>query len=309
MTCLLVLILLAATGCNSEPAQPTGKIRVFVSIPPQVFFAERIGGEHVEVEVLVGQGQSPHSYEPTPKQIAGLVNARIYFSIDMPFEERLVEKIRQSHENLEIVNTSQGIWLIKNEEHPEGSETGEHEHKHADDEIDPHVWMSPQNAKIIAGNMCNALKELDPGRSEQYSKNLSRLEKELDNLDRSIASVLKPLKGKEFYVFHPAFGYFARAYGLKQVAVETGGKEPSARQLAELIEKAKKAGVKVIFVQPQFSRSSAEAVAKEIGGAVVPIDSLARDYVQNLNELSQQIFHQLEKTMPPPEDWRKRRVK
>ena len=149
--------------------------------------------------------------------------------------------------------------------------------------------MSPRLAKLIAANIYEGLKSVDPAYGADYEKNLRALQGRLDEINAKLAKALAPLRGKEFMVFHPAFGHFAKEYGLKQVAVEIEGKEPSAKELAQLVDWAKREGVKVIFVQPQFSRKSAEAVAKSVGGVVVPMDPLAKDYVKNLEEMASKI--------------------
>lgn len=146
--------------------------------------------------------------------------------------------------------------------------------------------MSPRLVKIQARAICEALARLDPAGKAHFEANLKAYSAELDRLDARLAARLAPLKGRKMYVFHPAFGYFADAYGLLQVPIETEGKEPGPRQLARLVDQAKRDQVKVMFVQPQFSTKSARAVAASLGGAVVPIDPLARDYLANLERLA-----------------------
>ena len=282
---LLALGALAAS-CSDRPAEEaSGKLRVAVSIPPQASFVERVGGEHVEALVLVPPGQSPHAYEPTPRQMASLATARLFFSIGVPFEKRLLEKLR-AMKSLRVVEMHEGVPLRQMAPAEEDHEDGHH---HAAGEPDPHCWLNPRYVKTMAANVARALKELDPPHAADYEKNLQAFQAELDAADARIAKALEPLKGREMMVFHPAFGYFCDAYGLKQVVVEAEGKEPSARQLAAFIERAKRAGAKVIFVEPQFSRRSAEAIAAAVGAEVVALDPLARDYVANLEAMAQAI--------------------
>jgi len=284
-----------------QPAWGQGekaKIPVFVSILPQAYFLERIGGTHVDVEVLIGAGQSPHSYEPTPKQMAKLATARAFFGIGVPVEKGVLRKIRQSHKQLVIVETQQGITYryLAGHDHEQGEGHGKNERaggnethsraKAGPKTPDPHIWMAPKLAKIQARNICDALNRLDPAHKQEYAANMRAFDADLDRVDARISRSLAPLKGRKMYVFHPAFGYFADAYGLIQVPIEIEGKEPVARQLAKLIDRAKKDGVKVMFVQPQFPARSAEAVAKAIGGVVVPIDPLAGDYPANLDKIA-----------------------
>ncbi|MCX5836277.1 MAG: zinc ABC transporter substrate-binding protein [Deltaproteobacteria bacterium] len=264
------------------------KLPVFVSILPQAYFLERIGGHHVDVGVLVGEGQSPHTYEPTPKQMAKLATAKAYFRIGVPVERGVLRKIRQSHKNLVIVETQKGIayrYLAGHDhDHGEGH-VKDHEAK-GHKTPDPHLWMDPKLVKIQARNIYDALCRLDTAHTQDYTGNLKAFLADLDRVDARISRSLAPLKGRMMYVFHPAFGYFADSYGLVQAPIEIEGKEPGAKQLAHLIERAKKDRVKVIFVQPQFSMRSAGTVAKEIGGVVVPINPLARDYLANLEKIA-----------------------
>jgi len=303
---LKALVALLALGLmvSSAPAGATQvrKLRVVVSVLPQAYFVERIGGERVEVDVLVGPGQSPHAWEPTPRQVEGLARAQVYFRIGIDFENALVPRIEKMFRHLRIVDTRRNVPLrsMSADELAAAEADGAHEHGEActhntgattapAGSPDPHIWLSPLLAKIQAQTICDALVELDPEHAEEYRENLAAFHRDLDRVHARIAEVLAPLKGRPVFVYHPAFGYFTDTYGLRQVPVEIGGKEPTARQLAALIEKAKTAGAKVIFVQPQFPTKSAAAVAQAIGGAVVPIDDLPRDYLRNLEELADKI--------------------
>lgn len=279
---LSTLLLLFAPGCSGEPGEPGGKVRAFVSVPPQAYFVERVGGPHVEVEALVAPGQSPHTFEPAPRQMAKLSEAQVYFGIGVPFEKTLLEKIEGAFKRLRVVDTRAGAQLR--------AMTAPHEHG---GEPDPHLWLNPRLVKIMAADICASLKDLDPAHARDYEANLRAFLEDLDELDSRIAAALTPLAGREFFVYHGAFSYFAHAYGLKQVAVQIGGKEPGAKRLAALIERAKKGNVRVIFVQPQFSTASAEAVAGAIGAKVVAIDPLAKDYLKNLEETARKITEAL----------------
>jgi zinc transport system substrate-binding protein len=279
-----------SASCEGGRAEPTeSAMLVFVSIPPQKYFVERIAGSHVRVEVLVGPGQSHHTYEATPRQIAGLHRARAYFRIGVPFEHGLVEKIGASMPHLEIIDTSRGVPLIDmKEECDEPGETAE-EHAHESGK-DPHIWLDPKRVKVQARTIAAELTRLDPAHREEFARNLAEFEKDLDAADASIARKLSPVRGREFFVFHPAYGYFADAYGLKQVAVESGGKEPSLRGLTRLIRTARRDNARIIFVQPQFPVAAAQSVAQAIGGKVVPADPLSTDYLRNLENMADQIL-------------------
>jgi zinc transport system substrate-binding protein len=300
---LLIGLVAACSGPSGEQKQkgaatppvspPGGTLSVFVSILPQAYFLERIGGKRVGVEVMVKSGQDPHTFEPTPQQMARLATADAFFRIGVEFENTLIPRIQSTMKELALVDCRNKIRLRQMEAHGhDGEEDEEARHEeegHADEEhegTDPHIWLSVRNAIGMAGTMHEALLRLDPEGKETYDRGYGDLVGDLEALDQRIARILEPVKGEPFFVFHPSFGYFAEDYGLEQIAVETGGAEPSARQLARLIEEARKRGVRVLFVQPQFSRKSAETIATEIGGAVVPIDPLARDYIDNLEKMA-----------------------
>ncbi len=316
---MALAVLMTGPLCARPAARTDGKLPVFVSIPPEAYFVERVGGGRVRVSVLVGPGQEPHNFEPTPKQLVQLGKARIYFAIGFPFEDTLVRKISATFRNLRFVNIRQGVslrYMLAGGGHhhhgPDGEgahpgeAAGEHdgnhgaETEHARGYPDPHTWMSPRNVKIMARNIAHALEAADPAGADLYRANLRRFLADLDAVDREIATALAPVKGREVLVFHPAFGYFTEAYGLKQVAVELGGRAPTARRLAELIARARRDRVRVIFVQPQFSTRTAKAVAKAIHGAVVPMDPLARDYLDNLRSMARKVRDALGAPQPRP---------
>ena len=288
-------LLVVAFGVPCFAGEAPIKVKVCVSILPQAYFVERVGGSHVDITVLVKPGQSPHTYEPTPKEIAALSEAKAYFTIGVPFEAALVEKAKSALPGLLIVDTRKGITLrtvTDRETFPGGGAKpakASDDHDKRGGEADPHIWLAPRLVKAQAATICEALKQIDPPNAADYDANLEAFQNDLDAVDKRIAKALAPLKGREFFVYHPAFGYFADAYGLKQTAVEIEGKEPGARQLAELIDHAKSENVKVIFVQPQFSTKGAQAVADAIGGAVIAIDDLSRDYLGNLENIGAQV--------------------
>jgi zinc transport system substrate-binding protein len=299
-------IFLAFLACGAGPlgAEPT---RVAVSLPPYAWLTERIGGEHVDVLTLVEEGEDPHSFQPPPRRIADLGQSAVWFVVGMPFEEPLVEKLSQSSPKLLVIPVHEGIELASWEGHdhaheheheheakpeadqnPAGKEE-DHEHDHEHGELDPHVWLSPVLLKQQAHTVAHALAEVIPDHAETFEANAVALEAELDALHVSLTDALAPLKGATVYVFHPAYGYFARDYGLRQEAIESAGREPSAKQLTELIARAKADGVKLILAQPQFSSASAEKVARAIGGQVLTVNDLARDVPATLRQLAEAV--------------------
>jgi zinc transport system substrate-binding protein len=271
---------------SSEQGEPI----VFVSIGPQLYLVQSIAGSRIRVEVLVQPGQDPHTFEPTPKQMTQLSRAKLYFRIGVAFEQSLIPRIRSSNPQLKIIDTQVGIDLREIEEGDNEGQGGEDHEEHG---LDPHTWLSPLLAKRQAQTIRDALIEADSDGRAVYEAGYQSLTAELDSLHEEIATALAPYRGEEIFVYHPAYGYFTDEYGLRQAAVETGGSEPSAQQLARLIERARQRGIRIIFVQPQFSRTGAEAVAEAIGGVVVPLDPLAEDYVGNLREMARKIAESL----------------
>ncbi|MBN4068178.1 zinc ABC transporter substrate-binding protein [Desulfotalea psychrophila] len=265
------------------------KLDVFVSIPPQKWLCEQLGQGHVEVKLLLAKGQEPHGFEPSPRQIKALSSASLFFTTGLVFEQEITRRLQSGTSNLQIIDTSKNVEKIPMDSY--GHEHG-HEHEH-NATLDPHVWLSPPNLKSMAVIMAAALIEQDSDNEPFYKKNLWLLEALLDDLDESLKKELAPYEGASFFVFHPAFGYFAHRYHLQQIAVETGGKSPTPKQLFALIRKARERGVKVIFAQPQFDSRSAMSVAKGIGGKVVPLDPLAENVVENMGKMGVAIANAL----------------
>ncbi|MGA7980477.1 MAG: zinc ABC transporter substrate-binding protein, partial [Chromatiaceae bacterium] len=243
---------------------------VFVSVLPLKTIVGRIGDGHVRVEAMVQPGQSPHSFEPTPRQVAELAKADLYVRTGMPFEDVWMGRFRAVNPRMRVLDARAGIRLRRHENE---------EHGHA---MDPHVWTSPLLVKVIAHNIRDTLVELDPPHTRDYEANYAAFIAELSALDRQIHAILQGLPSRSFMVFHPAWGYFAETYGLTQIPVQREGKEPGAKALAALVDEARREGVKVIFVQPQLSSRAAEQLARAIHGRVETIDPLAPDYVENM---------------------------
>ncbi|WP_028574585.1 metal ABC transporter solute-binding protein, Zn/Mn family [Desulfonatronovibrio hydrogenovorans] len=271
------------------------KIKVMVSITPQKYFVEKIGEDLVDVSVLLPPGASPHSFEPRPGQMVELGRAEIYMAIGVEYEKALLPKIRSIHPDLNIVHTDHGIKKVSmiphshdhghdhghDHDHNHGHGHDHHHHHHEGD--DPHVWLSPDLVMIQASNILDALVQASPENRDYFQKNYLEFIRELMILDQEIKEVFSDIQpGTKFMVFHPAWGYFARAYGLVQVAVEIQGKEPKAADLKHLIDIARQENIRVVFVSPQFSERSASTIAQSIGGETVSIDPLAEDWEKNM---------------------------
>jgi zinc transport system substrate-binding protein len=220
--------------------------------------------------------------------MSALARAHVYFSVGLPFEELLSKKIGGQKDAPEIVDTSAGIKKLAFEE---GEHDHDHDHDHGHDhgESDPHIWLAPEKIRAQVTTIAATLKKLAPEHAAEFDTNLANYLDKLGALDLAISDKMDPFLGETFFVYHPAFGYFADAYGLYQEPVETGGNKPTPKALAQFIKHAKDEGAKVIFVQPQFDQRNAQTVAKEIGGRVVPLDPLAEDVLGNLKTIADNI--------------------
>lgn len=276
---LLILSTVVSPTIASEP------ISAFVSILPQKTFVKKIGGDRVDVSVLVEPGGNPHTYEPKPRQMAALSKTRLFFAIGVTFEQAWLQRISGLNKEMRIVHTEKGIERRKMGEHHDTEGGPDHDQVSAD----PHVWLSPPLVMLQARNILYALTEVDPAGRNDYERNYKRFIDEIADLDTELMATFAETGGnRTFMVFHPSWGYFADAYGLKQVAVEIEGKEPKPREMRDLVEFARKRQIAAIFVQPQFSRKGAEVIAREIGAQVAVADPLAEDWAQNLRAVAAQ---------------------
>lgn len=262
-------------------------VRTFASIAPLAGFVQRVGGDRVSVESLVQTGQSPHSYQATARQAARLGGADLFFSLGLPFEHMLLKKLRQADSGVRVVDLREGLELLSADH--QCSHDDHAGHACSDGELDLHVWMSPSAAIQMVRTIRDALVEVDPAGVGTYDENAQGFVSELETVRDEIAAQLSPYRGETFLVFHPAFGYFGREFGLEQQAIEIEGKSPSMRQLEQIIRQARADNVHVIFVQPQFPQDSADLVARQIGGTVVRIDPLSVDYLANLRDIADKL--------------------
>ncbi len=274
---IIIIILSFCLGCRgSVPSDQ--KIGVAVTILPQAEFVESIGGEKIWVTIMVPPGAEPHTYEPKPGQMVDLAKARIYAKLGsgIEFELANMDKIIEVNKQISIIDCSKGITLLKSEDPDEPG-------------TDPHIWMSPLNTKIIVGNICDGLIQIDPDNKSFYETNRDNYTEKLTKLDYDIKSGLSGIKNRSFIIYHPFLSYYARDYNLKQIPIEELGKEPTASHIAELINTARKDNIKVVFVSPQFNSQSAKVIAAGIDGKVIPIDHLARNYLSNLRSISEEL--------------------
>jgi len=261
---LFLLIGLAAAG----QADAEGPVRVAVSILPQAEFVERVAGERAVVTVMLPPGASPPTYEPSPGQLAEVSRVDLYARVGagFVFETAWWDGLAAANPDMHVVDCSENVELLG---------------------TDPHIWLSPRNAKEMARSIACGLAHVDPQNAEHYASNLEAYLEELDALDGSIQEALTGLENRTLMVFHAAWGYFARDYGLVQKAIEEEGKAPTPRGIARLIRRAKAMGVRTIFASPEFRTDQADLIAREIGGSVVLISPLARTYIANMRKVAE----------------------
>lgn len=285
-------------------------VNAVVSIVPQKTFVKAIGKDKVDVSVMVKPGNSPHTYEPKPSQMRNLSKADIYFSIGVEFEEAWLPKFANQNKKMKIVNMSKDIKRIPmvahhhhedEHEHHADHDKDEHEH-HADHDehkhhhhhhhgnLDPHVWISPDNVKVLAKTTLKYLIKIDRKNKNYYEKNYKEFIKHINETDKKIKEIFKNLpKDSKFMVYHPSWGYFAKQYDLVQVPVEIEGKAPKPKEVQELIKHAKEEKIKAIFINPEFSDQLARQIANELHISVISVSPLSENWSQNLIKFSKAI--------------------
>lgn len=264
---LLMAVVAAVVVCVAACGQKhADKPVVTVSIPPQKYLLEKITGDRVDIKCLLSSGANPESYEPSMSHLVNLGKSEAYFCIgNIGFETAIVDKVRANNPRIKIFNNSDGIPLI----------VGTHGHGAGNEaEVDPHTWSSVKNAKVIASNMYRAMMDMDPGNGEYYTANYNRLAVSLDSLDARIAAMLAPHRGAAFVVWHPSLSYFARDYGLEQIAIGSESKESSVRSMQARIDEAISDSAQVFFFQKEFDTRQAQVVNEQLGAEMVTINPL-----------------------------------
>jgi len=263
-------------------------INTVVSILPEKTFVKAIGGEKVNISLMVLPGNSPHTYEPKPSQMKEIAQATLYFAIGVEFENVWLDKFKDLNQKMQIVDLSEGIEKLPMTAHHDEDPADTHSKEQQG--TDPHIWTSPENVKIIALHIYEALVKTDPANESYYKQNYTTFLSLIEKTDSKIKSILSvKAKGTKFMVFHPSWGYFAKAYGLVQLPVEAEGKAPKPRELIALIKEAREEEVKAIFTQPEFSDSSAKIIASELGIPVIKVSPMAPDWSENLIKIAKAI--------------------
>lgn len=336
LSVLGALAVLAAPNAQAEDSAP---LHVAVSVPPVEWMVDQLAGDHVAITTLVKPGNSPHTYDPTPRQVAELSTVPLYLAIGVPFEQVWLPRLEKNNAEMQVVHLEEGLntrHFGSGEAHDHGhDEAHGHEHNahhdddHSDDhadhdehedhdehhhdehegheehhdehaghdahhdedeglgEADPHLWLDPQRMQTVVERAAEVLEARLPQHASEIDANEQRLLKTLSELDEQIAQTLAPYKGRNFLIFHPSFGYFADRYSLEQHAIEVSGREPTPREMAMLITRAKDENIGTIFVSGQFSQTAAKRIASSLEAEVAVLDPLAEDYLDNLKHATE----------------------
>lgn len=251
------------------------RLSVTVSILPYADFVWQVGGDRVDVSVMVPPGASPHSYEPTPSQMVSLSNTEVYVQVGsgIEFEMIWMDDLIAQNPGMTIINGSAGIDLLASSDPDEPG-------------MDPHVWTSPINAKIIVQDIRDGLIAIDPAHEDYYRSNAENYMEQLDELDTYIHGELDSYSNRHFLTYHPSFGYFSKEYDISQLSIEFEGKEPTPQGLQDCIDLAGQYDLNYIFTEPQFVPEYAETIADAIGGETVTVDALSEHYITSMRTLT-----------------------
>ena len=266
----------------------SGAIPVCTGLPPVAYIASAVGGSRVKVNTMLPPGRSPHDYAPGTRELRLAMGAKLFLTTNMLYEERITRALKGK---VPVVDVSAGIHRIPltADGHGHG-----HDHHHcsghhgcaADSASgDPHIWLSPVNCALMADRIARELSRIAPEHKAEFTARAAEFGKKMRKLHESMLKRLAPCKGMSFFVYHPAFGYIAELYGLKQSAIELGGREAGPARMAAVIREARQKGVKVVFVQKQFNPASARALAAAIKGEVLELDPLAPDVEKNFKAI------------------------
>ena len=283
----LVLILALAACASPVARDEPDKLDISVSILPQQWFVDQIGGDRVRTQALVGSGDDPHTYEPSPKQMTNLADSELYFTIGVEFETIWLPRFESSNPKMQVVDSAAGIERIPAiGEHENAGSTGS--------ETDPHIWFSPSRMKQMAQTMAQAMQAADPQNADFYQENLDALLVKIDAVDAEVRAQLEGSKREHFMVVHPAWGYVAQDYGLQLLAVEIGGSEPAPETLSQIIELAKEYGVNTLVIEKGSNARLADSIKEQAGiQYVVEWDPMAYDWPASMQLIAETLHRAL----------------
>lgn len=281
---ITVLTLLLMLSCDRDERQSRRVITV--TLPTQQWILEQIAGDTWDVQTLLQPGANPETFEPTMKQLMALEESKAYVIIGMPgYEQAIIERVRENFPALQVISCTTGIQATGHSHASEARTSHSHDLLHGD----PHVWTSLRNARIMAANMLETLTKLDPGGEKMYNARFRSLDARLKALDDSVTQVLSAHRGSAFVVWHPSLSYFARDYGLTQIAMEHEGKEASAARMRASLDKARAEKPSVFFLQREYDSRQAITLAQEAGIPLSSISLTQPDIMAQIREITHAI--------------------
>ena len=283
-----LILMLALTACARPPAQDEpDKLTISVSVLPQQWFVDQIGGDRVRTQAMVGSGDDPHTYEPSPQQMTNLANSQLYFTIGVEFEAVWLPRFESANPKMKVVDSAVGIERIP--------AVGEHENADGTaSETDPHIWFSPARMKQMAQTMTDAMKQADPQNEEFFQANLEVLLKEIDAVDAEVRNQLEGSARKYFMVVHPAWGYMAKDYGLHMLAVEIGGNEPAPETLSNIIALAREHEINTLVIEKGSNARLATSITEQAGiRTIVEWDPMAYDWPASMRMIAETLYQAL----------------
>lgn len=279
---LLVLLCLGLASAKE-------KLVVAVSLAPYATMLKSIAGDYIDIVTMIPPGADPHTYEPKPDVLKAFSKASVYFTDGSGMDKAWLPRFKGVNKRVETVDVTDGIEWILQDAHGKDVQGKDSKDAHAHEKLtlDPHLWTSPKQALKVMSNMRSALSKYDPDNNNVYVMRFSRMIQTLEKVGKDVARAVYslPKEARTFIVFHPSFGYLARDYGLKQLTIEVNGKEPKPKDLKKLVQEGKKNNVRLVFVQPQFSKRSAETIATELVASVVTVNPLDADYLESTRTL------------------------
>ncbi len=282
---LLYSLLPALAGAADRSSPP---LRVTVTVPPLVWLVSEVAGPDVVVEHLIEVGEIPETFQPTDVRITAVARSALFFRIGVEAENGPWLKALADSGTLEVVDLRQGLALRAMK--PESGAAESSGSQASGEGMDPHTWLSPRRLAIMAATVARHLSDADPTGAAGYNERAEALATRLRDLDAELRDRLAPVEGRAFFIFHPAWGYFADDYGLKQIAIEAEGKEPTEEELTRLVRRARDLEMRTLFVQPQVRSITAWNVARAVGAQIENLDPLATDLPANLRHAAERLL-------------------
>lgn len=279
---VIVVQILLTASCASGTDKEDGRLTVAVSIVPQGTFVKEVTGGKADIVTAIPPGKSPETYAPSPAELEKLSRSSIYFSIGVPAEAGILNKLKDINGNIKIVDLADKV----KEQYPEIEIAPGHR--------DPHIWLSPKRAAVMVDIISQELSDADKENSGKFRENAQMYIEKLIELDKEISELLSNLKNRTFIVYHPSLGYFAGDYGLNMVSIEEEGKEAAPLNLQKVIDIARERNIKTVFYQSEMDSKQSRVLADEIGGKAVQISPLAPDYIDNIKKIAGEIIKSFE---------------